>query len=104
MPEPGTFLQQFNGLSGPARAIIDRGESSELVLPSTHGDATVEATEETYEVTYDENGNAPSEVYSFGQRFEINYPMKHADLEAFFNWRRWAANYNVEQYRRSGRS
>jgi YD repeat-containing protein len=83
MSEAGTFPQQFNGFSGPARAIIDRGESSELVLPSTHGDATVEASEETYEVTYDESGNVPTQVFSLGQRFEITYPMKHADLEVF---------------------
>lgn len=80
--EAGTFNDQFCGFVGPARAIIDRDETGEIILPPTQGDATVTMDEETYEVNFDERGNTPVEVFSVGQRLEVEYPMKYANLEA----------------------
>lgn len=81
--QSGTFLNQFCGFAGPGRGIINRGGDNQIILPPTQGDATVVPTEQTFEVTFDETGNTPREVFSIGQRVEVTYPMKYADLEVF---------------------
>jgi hypothetical protein len=79
----GTFTEEIFGFSGPGRGIVNIGETDEKVLPVTDGDATINLEEETFEVTKDETGKTPRQVFRLGQKLTVTYPMKTADMDAF---------------------
>lgn len=76
------FAHNWMSFSSPAIGIIDNNGSNEKVLPASHGDCTINITEDVIRATLDETGNTLRELYGLGQNCRIEYPIKKADMTA----------------------